>query len=111
MTIAPEATRVAAAGFLGTILSVVLLEVGLRTRSRRAWAVVVGCVALVLAWEAFCWTSYAVFVRSAYLAEGYHLVGPSGWQVFWMQTEPSLLIAIIPALVLRSVVSRRRSLG
>jgi hypothetical protein len=111
MSLVPEAARVTAAGFLGTIFSFVLLEVGLRTKSRRVWAVVVGCIVVVLAWEGFCWSSYAVYVRSAYLAAQYRLAGPSEWYVFWMQTESYLLIALIPALVLRSVVSRRSQLG
>src|SRR6266478_4059908 len=104
MSLAPEETRVVAAGCLGTIASIILLEVGLRVKSRRAWFVVVSCLVAALGWDASCWTSYAVLVPSSYRAAEYHLVGPSEWHVFWMQTEPYLLIALVPALVLRSVV-------
>ena len=111
MSIAPEASRVFAAGFLGTAASVVLLEFGLRTRSRRAWAIVVGCTAVVLGWEAWTCTSYVRFIHDTYLASTFRIVGPSEWQVVWMQTEPYLLTAVIPALVLRAVVARKPSLA
>jgi len=100
-----------AASNLGTVVSLVLLEVGLRAKSHRAWAIVVGCIALVLAWESYCWITYAMMVRSMYLASEWRIVGPSEGQLFWMQAGPYFFIAIIPALVLRSVWSRRGAVG
>jgi hypothetical protein len=111
MSIAPEASRVFAAGFLGTVVSVILLEIGLRTKSRRSCAIVVGCAAVILGWEAWTCTTYVRFVHATYLASTYRIVGPSEWQIVWMQTEPYLLTAVIPGLVLRAVVARKRGLA
>jgi hypothetical protein len=111
MSFAPEASRVFAAGFLGTVASAILLEIGLRTKSRRAWGIVVGCTAAILGWEAWTCTTYVRFVHATYLDSTYRIVGPSEWHFVWMQTEPYILTTVIPALVLRAVVARKRGLA
>lgn len=110
MTLAPAVSRMIAASNLGTIMSLVLLELGLRAKSRRAWSVALGCIAAVLACEAYCWIAYAMTVRAMIRAPGYQIVGPGKAQLFWIEAGPYFAAALIPALVLRAVWSRRKAI-
>jgi hypothetical protein len=109
MSLTPETTHVIAASNVASVLSLILLEIGLRVKSRQAWSMVSGCAALLLVWTLYCWIAYAIEVWEAETAPGYHLIGPTKGQLVWMAVGPYFWAAIIPALVIRSLWSRRRA--
>jgi hypothetical protein len=105
MSLAPEYTAVMRAGLLGSIASVVILEIGLRTKSRRALAILLASVTLLLAVELWAWARFAILVRSDYVNAEYRILGPSEWHVFYLHAGPQFLITLIPALVLRALAT------
>ena len=111
MSLVPEASRLMTAAFLGTVASPILLEIGLRTKSRRAWAIVTCCAAAFFGWETWACTQYVRLIHADYLASTERLIGPSEWQQVWMQAEAFVFTAVLPALVLRALIARRHHLA
>jgi hypothetical protein len=106
MTLAIEYTRLNGAEHLGTILSLVLGEIGLRTKVRQTLIISMAAISALFLWEATCWVLYGLHWRDVYRASEFHLVGPSVGSQFWMEAGPYFLVLLIPLVILRALASR-----
>jgi hypothetical protein len=110
MSIVPEVASLHRATTLGFVVSVVVLEVGLRATTRRRMNALLAVLGAVVCVQAVCWVNYVRFKISMAESERFVILGPSPVALFWWEYGTQILLSLTPLLAMRLLFWKRAGL-